>query len=438
MHRRFSAPPAALAVTGALAAFSITACARQDDAADREGTWVGTIATEGNVTTVVNEAGSVWGGSATLVPEVSIGVEAGDDAYMFGAVRALYLTEDRVYVVDSQVPAVRAYDYDGTFVRAYGGEGQGPGEYTRPDTVAADAAGRVYVLDARLRRINVYAPTGEAVDTWSFETSSIFGGRMFPLADGTIWKAVDAPADAPLQIGERRLGAQAVGSTGAQDVMWAPDIDYERSTFESPIGDRWATPYAPRSYSSPAPGGKLVYGVSDRYRFAVLERDGSRRIVERYWDPVPVPPQHKEWERRLTVASTRAATAGRAADATAFDLDGSLIPDHKPAYRGFIPTPTGEIWLQRSGPSVQLAGCAGDPLEVGWEEARENPCWDDGVIVDAFDGEGRFSGEVEVPDELVPYVGPLAVRGRVVVGVARDDAGTIRVKRYRLVLPGEQ
>jgi hypothetical protein len=71
--------------------------------------------------------------------------------------------------------------------------GPGPGEYTSPDTVAADAAGRVYVLDTRQQRINVYAATGEPVDTWSLETRSCCTSRMFPLADGAIWKPVDAP-----------------------------------------------------------------------------------------------------------------------------------------------------------------------------------------------------------------------------------------------------
>jgi hypothetical protein len=32
-----------------------------------EDTWAGTISTQGNVTTVVNESGSVWGGVATIV-----------------------------------------------------------------------------------------------------------------------------------------------------------------------------------------------------------------------------------------------------------------------------------------------------------------------------------------------------------------------------------
>ncbi len=406
----------------------LSACGPPESSPDAGGTWVGTITTEGNVTTVVNESGSVWGGTATLVEEASIGVDAGPDEYMFGFVDALYLTENHVYVVETQTPAVRAYDYEGVFIRTYGGEGQGPGEYTRPDTVAVDGAGRVFVLDIRLRRINVYAPSGEPVDTWPLETGSCCTARMFPLADGSIWK----PVDWFDQNGDFRLGAQVVGPTGSRDVVWAPDVEYEQSTYESPSGNRVTTPYSPLHYASPAPDGKLVFGASDRYRFEVLASDGSRLIVQRYWDPIPVPPEHKEWERR------RALGFDREVNDPEYQLDSSQIPDHKPAYRWFVPTQSGEIWLQRWGPSEPLAGCAGDPLEVGRVKARENPCWRDGAIIDAFDGDGRYLGDVDVPEELMPYVNPLTILGRIVAGVAQDDAGTYVVKRYRLVLPGER
>ena len=36
------------------------ACSAPPAAKPTDGTWVGTITTEGNVTTVVNESGSVW------------------------------------------------------------------------------------------------------------------------------------------------------------------------------------------------------------------------------------------------------------------------------------------------------------------------------------------------------------------------------------------
>jgi len=239
------------------------------------------------------------------------------------------------------------------------------------------------------------------------------------------------------QIGFLRFGAQAVDGTGSQAIVWAPEIQYERSTFQGPFGPA-TSPFSPFHYSSPAPDGKLVFGASDRYRFDVLAPDGSRLVVERYWDPVPIPPEHKEWARRLTLASHQAVAANLGIDVEDDQLDSSQIPDHKPAYRWFVPTQSGEVWLQRLGPSEPLTECAGDPLEVGWAEARGNPCWDDGVIIDAFDGEGKYLGNVEIPEELRLSVGKLTIRGRMVAGIARDEAGTIMVKRYRLVLPGEE
>ncbi len=61
-------------------------------------TWVGTITTEGNVTPVVNESGSMWGGTATLVEQASIGAEAG----------ALVLVQDHVPGAAPQAPELLA------------------------------------------------------------------------------------------------------------------------------------------------------------------------------------------------------------------------------------------------------------------------------------------------------------------------------------------
>ena len=87
----------------------------QESAPDTDGTWVGTITTEGNVTTVVNESGSVWGGMATLVEEASIGVEAGPDGYMLDTISFMYADESRIYIVQPGIPTVRLYDHDGAF-----------------------------------------------------------------------------------------------------------------------------------------------------------------------------------------------------------------------------------------------------------------------------------------------------------------------------------
>ena len=85
---------------------AVAACGPQESPTDATGTWVGTITTEGNVTTVVNESGSVWGGTARLVEELSIGVDVGDDAYMFGRPGGVHAFGGRIYVIDQQVPVV--------------------------------------------------------------------------------------------------------------------------------------------------------------------------------------------------------------------------------------------------------------------------------------------------------------------------------------------
>jgi len=116
-------------VVASAVALAVVACGPPESAPDADGTWIGTITTEGDVTTVVNESGSVWGGPASLVEEASIGVESGPDEYLFGQIGGVWADEDRIYIADYQVPAVRVYDTSGRYLFDIGSRGQGPGEY---------------------------------------------------------------------------------------------------------------------------------------------------------------------------------------------------------------------------------------------------------------------------------------------------------------------
>jgi len=427
-----------LPVAAMAAAISFNACAPQDDTAERDGTWVGTITTEGNVTTVVNESGSVWGGTARLVEEASIGVAAGADEYMFGQIDAVYATDDRIYVIDSQVPAVRVYAQDGTFVHDLGGRGQGPGEFTAPTMVAADADGRVFVLDSRLDRINVYDAGGDVVDTWPFPDSWCCR-PMYPLAGEAVWATVRQGE--PLS--GFRFGLQTVGPEGPYgEVTWIPDIEHERATFQDSAGDERAAPFSATVVWSPAPDGRLLVGATDSYRFEVREPDGSMRIVQRYWEPVPVPTEHREWERRRMVAGQRQYAASLAANGLGdanpgYTWDGAGMPDHKPAYAALIAALSGETWVVRRGASVHLADCAEDPIDEGYNASAGRPCWDDEDIFDVFGADGRYFGEVDVPNGVTPTAGFSVDDRRIVASVQGADE-VARVKRYRLVLPGEQ
>ncbi len=118
--------------------------------------------------------------------------------------------------------------------------------------------------------------------------------------------------------------------------------------------------------------------------------------------------------------------------------NGPLIPEHKPAYTRFLPDRSGRVWLVREGPSERVSGdCTDDFSDPDNVRRNYQPCWVAATFLDAFDPEGRYLGEVELPRGAAVSMEAF-IRDDVVVVPAVDEAGTIMVKRYRLVLPGER
>lgn len=426
--------PRHIAVAALLSA--AVACAGEPSAEDGgDGEWVGTIVAEGDVTTVVNEAGSVWGGTATLIEEASIGVDAGADEYMLGEVWGVFATDDYIYVVDRQVPAIRAYDLEGNHVRDLGREGQGPGEYTSPSLITVDDGGRVFVLDSRARRFNVFSPEGDDLGTWPARDAMCCAYPMVPAANGNLWarrrfrggEAEDRPTPYALQ----QFGPD--GEVG--EVRW-PDVP-SFEPVEIMVETRFAgtrpapVPFSPDSTWATMRSGSIVVGASDRYRFEIQAGDGARTVIERFWQPVPVTTEEADWHTRYFVTLARWETV-----AEDWSWNGAEMPASKPAFSGFIPAVSGEVWVRRPGPGELQAACVENPIQAGPEEASRAPCWHDRTIIDAFGADGRYLGDIDVPAGLRPFPAVVSINGDHVVGVVEDDLGIVRVKRWRLVLPG--
>ena len=127
-------------------------CGAPDTSPDTDGTWVGTISTEGNVTTVVNESGSVWAGrpdALRLVLEQTYGVEEDPDEAILGnpAVLRYFGTETGdVYVQDGQRGRLVRFRRDGTVDWVAGSPGRGPGEFLAVTGLALTPDGRSVVV----------------------------------------------------------------------------------------------------------------------------------------------------------------------------------------------------------------------------------------------------------------------------------------------------
>ncbi|MCH8992599.1 MAG: hypothetical protein IIA44_12750 [Acidobacteria bacterium] len=419
-------------VAASVVVLSLTACAPQEDAAESDGTWVGTITTEGNVTTVVNESGSVWGGTATLVEEASIGAAEGPDHAMLSEFVVVHLSAEHILVADAKVPAVRQHDLEGGFMRDLGGSGQGPGEYSSPAMITTGADGRVFVFDARARRVNVYSDTGEPLDTYPVPQSACCRWTMATGPSGDLWLPVLRFGDDPLS---PDFAVQAHGRDGPIDPFWLILDDAPKPVRVRVDGNSARPiPFAPQSAWGVAGPELVMVGFGDRYRIEIQHRGRVTRIIEKHWQPIPVDPAHVEWSTALLIASVQQGGSNQ----SDWTWDGAGVPSHQPAFAWLMGTQTGEMWVRRDGSSVRLDDCVADPITDGAMIARQRPCWRAEPIVDVFGADGRFLGEVELPEGAKLSSGTFSARGKAVVLVVEDEAGTIMVKRYRLVLPGEE
>ncbi len=407
---------------------ALAACAA-DQTTESNGPWQGTITTEGNVTTVVNESGSVWGGTAKLIEEASIGVDRGEDHYMLGYVSSMVANDEWIFVLDEQVPVVRVYDHAGNHDRDIGRAGQGPGEFEEPLDVGLLPDGRLVVR--QVDRLDLFYQDGQVSDTWPMN-SGFYSAKNMVIGTGGIVFLPDRIREGE-EFTEWKDTMQGIGPEGpVGDPIPAPDLEVERymlvGSFRGGGTLSSNVPFAPTLQWVLLPTGIVVSGVSDKYAFQMSHPDGTVRRVEKSYRPVPVNPEE-------AASRTRSITARFQRADPNWRWNGPPIPDTRPAFWNLIPDRNGRIWVLRDADAQRLQDCEQDSLEPG--ETQPRSCWQSVYGLDVFDESGRYLGDVEIPPGLEFTPTPF-IKDDLVIAAFEDDTGIPMVKRYRLVLPVEQ
>lgn len=391
-----------------------------EDSAD----WRGTVTTDGPTRTVVNESGSVWGGVATLRERASIGLADGEDAYLFGTLGGIWSDGEEIFVLDAQAPALRAYDWQGRYLRDIGRPGEGPGELSRPLFLDGDTQGRVVVANCGTRRIAVYAKSGEHLADWPMGSVECFSHPMVVGDDGRVYLSLlelEPATGIPWKVMQ---GHGPEGPVG--EPIYPPEREFPRHLMLFNGSTEYA-PYAPRIVWSPARDLTVIGGASHEYRFEIVTPGGDRTVVHRQAESFPLEGEQRDWRRRLSIASGR-----RGIDPT-WTWDGAEMPSTKPYFSHFLPTESGEIWVIRPGAPIPLE-CDPDASLDNFRTFWEQPCFRDDMIVDVFGRDGRFRGEVDIPDGVNLESAYPWVDGETVIANVDDD-GVIRVVRYEIVWP---
>lgn len=96
--------------------------------------------------------------------ETTQGTELGQ----FGYVRDIAQDKDGfLYTCEyGEVDRIQVISPEHEFVRQWGGHGYEPGEFYRPEGLAFDRAGRLFVADCANHRVQVFETSGKLVDIW--------------------------------------------------------------------------------------------------------------------------------------------------------------------------------------------------------------------------------------------------------------------------------
>lgn len=391
-------------------------CAGADAGRTLAGPWQAAVDTVGDTIVVRTVGGSTWGGSGRLVEEIRIGTRDGADHEMFGRVRALGVTPaGEMLVYDAQVPALRRFGPDGTYLGTIGRAGSGPGEYRNVAGMVVLDDGRIVLNDFGNGRLNVHDADGTLLDSWPLRPAIAELRPLHTHADGVLLH------DARIgQGGSREEILVRVSPDGTPgDTLVLPHAGYRSpgvvaSSSEGSIG--LDLPFTPARAWSVTRAGEVVALLGDRYAIDIHRQDGSVLQISRAVAPVPVTDAERAAEEARVTAFFRRFIDG-------WRWDGPPIPDTKPPISWVHVGEDGRIWVRIAQPGTAIAAAERDDRARSF--VREP------LMFDVYESDGRFLGQVHAPDVL--RLRPFPVfDGELVWGIITDNEGVDYVARFHV------
>jgi hypothetical protein len=408
-------------------AVAITACA--DEAARSASEWQAVVDTVGDTVVVRTIAGSVWGGTAHLEAEATIGVMEGPDEYLIGEPRSIAVGPDgAIYLLDTQVPVLRAYAPDGTHLRNLGRQGGGPGEYESPDGMSTLPDGRILVRDPPGQRITVFAPDGSFLEQWPLSGGFNTSNPIYVDTAGQSHTLVLLNPGTPPW--EWIRGLRRYSPTGQPlDTIRVPTWDWEPARVTASregSSSSSSVPFTAQTSWTLSPLGYMVGGLSSEYRIDLYRNDAPVLRIEREWVPVPVQAEEADERRQRTTERFQRQYGS-------WRWNGPPIPSTKPPFRNIFTSREGNVWVQVSQPGRPIMTDA----EARQEEQRSGrrPLrYRESVAFDVFSQDGRYLGDVDVPESFRMDPEPI-VQGDHVWAVTRDELDVATVVRFRVIYP---
>ncbi len=344
-----------------------------------------------------------------LVEDLRIGQVEGAPEYTFNQVVAVAVTPgDTVFVLDGGDKIIKAYDPQGRFVRQFGGEGEGPGEFRFPAELIATPGG-LLTFDWRLRRLTYFGRDGHVVRTATVDRSIAFireGLRV--LDDSTLMLLIGtgySTTPEPETEGTFWLARLSMGGQVIDTLTGGPAQDEVVYRGNGMVFVRRA-PFPRGPHFDVAPDGRVAVGVGDPYVIDLYRYTPEARFVSSI---------------RRTVAPLPATGTDREAYSAQYDN-----PRARPEFRKLYAEMLATIKFPDNWPAYD--DLRFDPADRLWVEEPAHTL-DSLVPWAVFAADGGYLGTVTVPKRLQVHV----IGSEAIWGVEHNELGVGLVVRYRVV-----
>jgi hypothetical protein len=318
--------------------------------------------------------------------------------------------EGNIYVVDSGATNIKKFDGLGKFLKVFGREGQGPGEFGRL-YFSAFAGDHLVLWDSGNRRLCAFAPDGEFIDSTNI-----------PYDAGSVRKLRGLPTGDVLVEMEKTFRSEPDKPQECRIDLYSKDLQFVRNIYERNLRrmkyirtKEYGTsvlyfPYSADVQWEVTPDGHIAIGYSEDYDIEIFDSSGKKVLTFTHThEPVNVTEKDKK-DFFDSISFYRMGE--RLKDPPEYITKYTEFPPHKPVYKNILADEEGNIW-------VLLNREKGD---------------EDGKTFDVFDPAGKFIARVQVdgdatfPDNRNAYI--LHKRSLLLIVTGADDL--YRIIRYKV------
>lgn len=350
---------------------------------------------------ILNSGDPIWETEDmwTITEQSRYGTGVGSDSILFGQIRSFDVdSHGQLFVLDAMTQEIYIYDVDGNLNRTVGGQGSGPQEFTNAVSAEIASNGEIWVVEMVQGRLTILDSGGDYLRSQRLNTT----GRSYSFYPGGFdWQ--DRYNALIFQQGDQEIMPKQLlvrfdENTIPLDTIDVPENPQEMDFFtlsDDAEGRQMnlmvSIPFQGSFQWIFSPNGTLWTLFTGTYELVEKTTDGNiLRKASKSFEPIAVTSSELEDTRQRL--SWFVEQGGK--------LDMSRIPRHKPVARSFFGDDQGYLW-------VILTDSIGE----------------DGVtMVDIFNSEGFFLGNVELPFSLSSNYDPI-VLDEVFYGIIEGEDG---------------